>query len=236
MSASTQATRDLCPAEQLDGLVVLTLNRPEARNALDVPLLQAFVAGLAEGRRAGAGVVLVRAEGSAFCAGADVRSDDGTATGRPGLRRRLIEESLDLMGDYPAAVVAVQGAAVGAGWAIATAADITLASPAASFRFPELPLGFLPPDSTVRRLEAAVGPARALRLLALDERFVADDLARLGLVDVIPEASLDGKAREMAARLAALPPELLRDLKTGLSAWKRPHSIDRPPSKGSHEH
>ncbi|MFC9551552.1 enoyl-CoA hydratase/isomerase family protein [Rhodococcus sp. NPDC056960] len=218
MSADVEATRDLCPAEHHDGLVVLTLNRPEARNALDVPLLEAFVAGLAEGKRAGADVLLVRAEGPAFCAGADVRSDDGTAIGRPGLRRRLIEESLDLMGGYPAAVVAVQGAAVGAGWAIAAAADITLAAPAASFRFPELPLGFPPPDSTVRRLEAAVGPARALRLLALGERYGADDVARLGLVDVIPEASLDGTAREMAARLAVLPPELLRNLKAGLSA------------------
>ncbi|MBA8963659.1 enoyl-CoA hydratase/isomerase family protein [Rhodococcus opacus] len=236
MSAGTQATRDLCPAEHHDGLVVLTLNRPEARNALDVPLLEAFAARLAEGKRAGAGVVLVRAEGPAFCAGADVRSDDGTATGRPGLRRRLIEESLDLLGDYPAAVVAVQGAAIGAGWAIAAAADITLASPTASFRFPELPLGFPPPDSTVRILEAAVGPARALRLLALNERFVADDLARLGLVDVVPEDSLDVTARETAARLAVLPLELLRDLKTGLSAGKRPPSIDRPASKGSHEH
>lgn len=222
MSANREVAPDLCPAEHHDGLVVLTLNRPEARNALDVPLLEAFVARLAEGKRAAADVLLVRAEGPAFCAGADVRSDDGTATGRPGLRRRLIEESLDLMGDYPAAVVAVQGAAVGAGWAIAAAADITLASPAASFRFPELPLGFPPPDSTVRRLEAAVGPARALRLLALNERFGADDLARLGLVDVIPEASLDVTAREMAARFAVLPPELLRDLKAGLSAWQRP--------------
>jgi enoyl-CoA hydratase/carnithine racemase len=70
----------------------------------------------------------------------------------------------------------------------------------------------------VRRLEAAVGPARALRLLALGERYGADDVARLGLVDVIPEASLDGTAREMAARLAVLPPELLRNLKAGLSA------------------
>ncbi|MGV9869042.1 enoyl-CoA hydratase/isomerase family protein [Rhodococcus koreensis] len=230
MSAHVEAARDLCPAQHLDGLVVLTLNRPEARNALDVPLLQAFVAGLAAGKRAGAGVVLVRAEGPAFCAGADMRSDDGTASGRPGLRRRLIEESLDLLGGYPAAVVAVQGAAVGAGWAVAAAADIVLASPAASFRFPELPLGFPPPDSTVRRLEAAVGPARALRLLALGERFVADDLAGLGLVDVVPETSLDEKARETAARLAALPPELLRDLKAGLSAWRRtspPNTLER---------
>ncbi|WP_019929613.1 enoyl-CoA hydratase/isomerase family protein [Nocardia sp. BMG111209] len=230
MSAGTP--RQLCPAERLGNLVVLTLDRPEARNALDIPLLEAFVAGLAEGSRAGAGVVLVRATGPVFCAGADVRSDDGTATGRPGLRRRLIEQSLDLLGDFPAVVAAVQGAAVGAGWAVAAAADITLAAPAAWFRFPELPLGFPPPDSTVRRLGAAVGPARALRLLALDERFTADDLAGLGLVEVVPAAALDGRARETAARLAALPVALLRDLKTGLSAGKRAPAIDRPPSKG----
>ncbi len=86
MSANREVALDLCPAEHHDGLIVLTLNRPEARNALDVPLLEAFVSALAEGKRAAADVLLVRAEGPAFCAGADVRSDDGTATGRPGLR------------------------------------------------------------------------------------------------------------------------------------------------------
>lgn len=197
--------------------VVITLNRPEARNALDVPLLEGIVGQLQAGVRSGASVVLLRAEGPAFCAGADTRADDGTASGRPGLRRQLIEETLELLGDFPASVVAVQGAAVGAGWAIALAADVAVAAPEAWFRFPELPLGFLPPESTVRRVRSAVGPAQAMRMLALDERYDAAVLERLGLVEVVPSESLDDHAHAIAASLAAQPAHLLRELKSALS-------------------
>lgn len=218
MSLPVVAERALCLSEELEGHCVLTLNRPAARNALDVPLLRAFVDGLLAAQRRDASVVLVRGAGPAFCAGADVRSDDGTLLGRPGLRRRLIEQSLDLIASFPSSVVSVHGAAIGAGWALANAADITLASPAASFCFPELPLGFMPPASTVRRLRAVVGPARALRLLALGETHRAEDLAELGLLELRPEEVLDSEAREFASRLAALPAPLLRELKTTISA------------------
>ncbi|MDX3761740.1 enoyl-CoA hydratase/isomerase family protein [Streptomyces mirabilis] len=207
----------LCLSEIVSGVATVTLNRPDARNAMNIPLLQQLVAALKDARGQGVDVLLLKAEGPAFCAGADVRSDDGTAGGRPGLRRQLIEEACDLVEAFPASVAAVQGPAVGGGWALAVAAVATLATPGAMFRFPELRLGFLPPDQTVRRLRAAVGPAAAFRLLVADERFTGDDLARLGLVDVVEAADLGHRARHLAEQFAAAPSDLVRTLRTALT-------------------
>ncbi|MFF4898040.1 enoyl-CoA hydratase/isomerase family protein [Streptomyces sp. NPDC001068] len=208
----------LCLSETGGGVATVTLNRPDARNAMNLPLLRQLVGALRDAREQGVDVMLLKAEGPAFCAGADIRSDDGTAEGRPGLRRRLIEEACDLVEAFPASVAAVQGPAVGGGWALAVAATVTLATPRAMFRFPELRLGFLPPDQTVRRLRAAVGPAAAFRLLVADERFTGDDLARLGLVDVVEPADLGHRARHLAEQFAAAPSDLVRTLRTSLTA------------------
>ncbi|MFF2997034.1 enoyl-CoA hydratase/isomerase family protein [Streptomyces sp. NPDC057950] len=216
MNAVTDET-PLCLSETGGGVATVTLNRPDARNAMNIPLLQQLVAALKDARAQGVGVLLLKAEGPAFCAGADVRSDDGTAMGRPGLRRQLIEEACDLVEAFPASVAAVQGPAVGGGWALAAAAVVTLAAPGATFRFPELRLGFLPPDQTVRRLRAAVGPATAFRLLVADERFTGDDLARLGLVDVVGAADLGHRARHLAEQFAAAPSDLVQTLRTALT-------------------
>ncbi|MET7351691.1 enoyl-CoA hydratase/isomerase family protein [Streptomyces mirabilis] len=207
----------LCLSETGGGVATVTLNRPDARNAMNIPLLQQLVAALKGAREQDVGVLLLKAEGPSFCAGADVRSDDGTAMGRPGLRRRLIEEACDLVEAFPASVAAVQGPAMGGGWALAAAAVVTLAAPGAMFRFPELRLGFLPPDQTVRRLRAAVGPAAAFRLLVADERFTGDDLARLGLVDVVEAADLGHRARHLAEQFAAAPSDLVQTLRTALT-------------------
>ncbi|MET7745058.1 enoyl-CoA hydratase/isomerase family protein [Streptomyces sp. NPDC005385] len=217
MNTDADHATGLCPVERNGTVATVTLNRPEARNALNIPLLRQLATALDEARTHGADVLLLRAEGAAFCAGADVRADDGTEIGQPGLRRRLIEEVCDLIESFPASVAAVQGPAVGGGWALATATVVTLAAPEASFRFPELRLGFLPPDATVRRIRDCVGIASALRLLAADERFTADDLARLGLVEVVTAADLDSRARHLADQFAAAPPDLLHHLRTALT-------------------
>ncbi|MFF7213806.1 enoyl-CoA hydratase/isomerase family protein [Streptomyces sp. NPDC008238] len=217
MNPGTDRTPALCPMQR-DGVVAtVTLNRPAARNALNLPLLLQLVEALEDAREQGAGVLILRATGPAFCAGADVRADDGTAIGQPGLRRRLIEQACDLIEAFPASVAAVQGPAVGGGWALAAAAVVTVAAPEAAFRFPELRLGFLPPAATVRRMREAAGPALAFRLLAADERFTADELARLGLVDVTAAPDLDRRARELADQFAAAPADLLHKLRVELA-------------------
>jgi len=207
----------LCLMDRDGAVATVTLNRPDARNALNLPLLRQLVRALGDARAQDADVLVLRAAGPAFCAGADVRADDGTAIGEPGLRRRLIEQACDLVEAFPASIAAVQGPAIGGGWALAAAASVTLAAPEAVFRFPELRLGFLPPAATVRRLRAAVGPATAFRLLAADERFSADELARLGLAEAVATADLDTRARRLADRFAAAPTDLLHHLRAALT-------------------
>jgi enoyl-CoA hydratase/carnithine racemase len=202
---------------RLDGTVAtVTLNRPEARNALDLALLEALVGRLAQALAEGATVLVLRAEGTAFCAGADLRSDDGTAMGRPGLRRELIEDAVSLVGSFPAAISVVQGAAVGGGWGLAFAADVVLAVPDALFRFPELALGLLPPEPIVRRFRELAGPARSLRLLGSGESFRAADPALAGLVETVAPELLDGRADDLALLFARAAPGLLERLEQTL--------------------
>ncbi|MFJ4844393.1 enoyl-CoA hydratase/isomerase family protein [Streptomyces sp. NPDC088733] len=217
MNAGPDQTPALCLLQRDGAVATVTLNRPAARNALNLPLLLQLVEALEDATDQGAGVLVLRASGPAFCAGADIRADDGTSIGQPGLRRRLIEQACDLIEAFPASVAAVQGPAVGGGWALAAAAVVTLAAPEATFRFPELRLGFLPPAATVRRMREAVGPALAFRLLAAGERFTADDLARLGLVDVTAAPDLDRRARDLVDQFAAAPADLMHKLRAALS-------------------
>ncbi|MBY8876216.1 enoyl-CoA hydratase/isomerase family protein [Actinacidiphila acidipaludis] len=217
MNTRENPTASLCLLDRDGAVATVTLNRPDARNALNLPLLRNLVGALGDAHARHADVLVLRAVGPAFCAGADVRADDGSAIGQPGLRRRLIEQACDLIEAFPASIAAVQGPAVGGGWALAASAVVTLAAPEASFRFPELRLGFLPPDATIRRLRASVGPAAAFRLLAADERFSARELAGLGLAEAVDAADLDARARVLAERFAAAPADLLDRLRTALT-------------------
>jgi enoyl-CoA hydratase/carnithine racemase len=207
---------ELC-GRHLDGPVAtVTLNRPDAKNALNLDLLDALVGQLEQCLAEGVSVLVLRAEGTAFCAGADLRSDDGTAVGRPGLRRELIERAISLVGLFPVSISVVQGAAVGGGWGLAFAADIVLAVPDARFRFPELALGFLPPEPIVRRFRELAGPVRSVRLLGSGESFRAADPALAGLVETAEPELLAERAHDLALLFSRSAPGLLRVLKQSI--------------------
>lgn len=217
-AAATTEHEDVCPIEFDGAVATITLNRPAAKNALNLPLLRALVAHLETCAARGVTVLVLRAEGTAFCAGADLRSDDGTAIGEPGLRRRLIEEALALVGAFPVAISVVQGPAVGGGWGLAFAADVVLAAEDALFKFPELALGFIPPAPIVRRFHEVAGPVRALRLLGSGESFRASDPALAGLVETVSAEALPDRARQLAELFAGSAPGLLRVLKDSISS------------------
>ncbi|GAB7004911.1 enoyl-CoA hydratase/isomerase family protein [Nocardioides sp. AN3] len=217
MTAALPIGEDVCLL-QVDGPVAtVTLNRPAAKNALNLPLLHALADQLRQCLEAEVSVLVLRAEGTAFCAGADLRSDDGTAIGQPGLRRRLIEEVLGLVASFPVAIAVVQGPAVGGGWGLAFAADVVLAAEDAVFRFPELALGFVPPAPIVARFGEVAGPVRSLRLLGSGESFSATDPALAGLVETLAADALPGRARQLAELFAGSAPGLLRVLKDSIS-------------------
>jgi enoyl-CoA hydratase/carnithine racemase len=216
--STAKAHADLCLLDRDGPIATVTLNRPAVKNALNLDLLNALIGRLSECVAAGVTVLVLRGEGTAFCAGADLRSDDGTSIGKPTLRRDLIERSITLVGSFPVAISVVHGPAVGGGWGLAFAADVVLAAEDAVFRFPELALGLLPPEPIVDRFRQVAGPARSLRLLGSGESFRADDPALAGLVDAMPPDLLNERAHGLADLFARSAPGLLRELKQSVGS------------------
>jgi enoyl-CoA hydratase/carnithine racemase len=216
--SSTKAPADLCLLDRHGPIATVALNRPAVKNALNLDLLNALIGRLEECAAAGVTVLVLRAEGTAFCAGADLRSDDGTSIGRPTLRRDLIEKAITLVSSFPVAISVVHGPAVGGGWGLAFAADVVLAAEDALLKFPELALGFLPPEPIVRRFREVAGPARSLRLLGSGESFRADDPALAGLVETMAPDLLGDRARGLADLFARSAPGLLRELKQSVGS------------------
>ena len=199
---------------QLDaesGVVVLTLNRPEARNALNDELIAALLeqveaAAAAEDVRA---MVLTGAGGRAFAAGADLDGlqarDHLTETGPVSGRRRALTRLLETV--PKPTIAAMNGHAVGGGLEIALACDIRLVVPEAKVGFPEINLGIIPGNGGTQRAVRAVGEARALELILTGDPITAQRAVEIGLVHrVVPAEGLLDEARSLAVRLAGHPP------------------------------
>lgn len=197
-----------------DGVLTLTLNRPDKRNAIN-----AFVeAALAEAitrleSERDISVMLISATGSYFSSGFDVghRVDDLHGSGGVALRRRYRElhDLFDRIERVEKPVVlAAQGPCLGGALELAVSCDFRLVSEQARFSFPETRLAVLPGSGGVSRTTRLVGPAWA-RWLVLAGRSVDADLGRqIGLVhEVHPTESFDREVQKFVQRLAGLPRE-----------------------------
>jgi enoyl-CoA hydratase/carnithine racemase len=178
-----------------DGVIELTLDRPQRRNAFTTALLRE----LREHLREASGPVILTGAGEAFCSGADVREPDDRDE-----RFALVNEVLELLrGLAPPTLAAVHGPAIGGGWGLALACDLCFASRAATFCLPELVKGYRLPAPLVRRLEQVVGPVRAAELTLAGTTYDVHDALAAGAVTRIygsREALLAG-ARELAKGL-----------------------------------
>jgi enoyl-CoA hydratase len=185
------------------GVAVLTLNRPEKRNALSIELRYEVARVLDDlAAESAAGALVVTGAGSAFCAGMDVTQFGGDIENR----RRIVDSSIAAFGTYgrfPKPVIAaVNGPAIAGGFALALLSDIRIASATARFGFGELPRGVPPSYASAR----AALPAAVARELSLTGRVVvAAEALELGIVSelVEPDALLP-RALELA-RAAAGP-------------------------------
>src|SRR3954468_24115763 len=141
---------------------IVTLDRPERRNALDDPTLEAIAAAVAEAPPT-TRVLVVRGEGGHFCSGADL-----TGVEDPGFAARLRAVLTALRGAPYPTIAAVEGAALGAGTQLAVACDLRTATATATFGIPAAKLGLMVDQWTVARLTAFAGqgPARAMLLAA----------------------------------------------------------------------
>jgi len=192
-------------SEQLDGILTLTMARPEALNALDralkTDLLGAF---RGAARDAAVRAVVLTGDGRAFCAGQDLREAgvSGAAIGRE-IRERYVPLVLAIARLEKPVVAAVNGVAAGAGLALALACDVRLASSAASFACAFGRVGLVPDSGVSWFLPRLVGPAWAAELVLGGDSLEAEAAARIGLVQrVVPPDELLPEAHALAFRFA----------------------------------
>jgi len=201
-----------------DGIVTLTLNRPEKRNALN----QAMVASLrASFERAAtdpdARVVLLTGRGKDFCAGVDL-AELAELVG--GGEEDNLEDAMSLgelfiqMRRHPLPIVAVvKGRALAGGCGLATACDIVLARDDAEFGYPEVHLGFVP-AMVMAILRRKVPESKAFELLLSGDRISATDAHELGLVTkVYPAFTFSQNAKQYIQRVVTRPPNAVRLIK-----------------------
>ncbi len=180
------------------GVLTLTLNRPDKRNAIDRLMVEALHAGLERAELdAQVRVVVVWGAGKDFCAGADLKelleSVDLTPEENAAAAGRLGEIFVRIR-ELPKPVVAVvEGRALAGGCGLATACDIVLAHPDASFGYPEVKRGFVP-AMVIAMLQRAVGEKAALELVITGRVVSAVEAERLRLISRV----LDGDAFEEA--------------------------------------
>jgi enoyl-CoA hydratase len=191
-----------------DGVASLTLNRPDARNALNTALCEALLAATRRAVADGAKLLLMRARGPVFCAGADLKERQGMGDDAIRARRLKAFAAYDAIERLPMPVVAVvEGPAVGSGVEIAAAADFIVATPAASFRTPEALWGTV---GATQRLPRVLGKRLAKDMMFTGRTLSADDALAVGLVAriVVPDALEDAVAA-IAATIAKAPPAAL---------------------------
>jgi len=199
--------------EVADAIATITLDRPDALNALTIALKRDLLAAFrAVDRDRAIRAVVLTGAGRAFCAGQDLkeRLEPDAAPLAVELRERYnpIIRAMRAL-DQPI-VGAINGVAAGAGAALAFACDIRLASELAAFRLAFGRIGLVPDSGATWFLPRLVGPARAAELALLDEPLSAVDAERIGLVArVVPADSLATEAHTVAARLAAFAPRAL---------------------------
>ncbi len=196
--------------ERADQIATITINRPEALNALDAVRLELLLASI-QATSADPGVraiILTGAGDRAFAAGADVAAMRDMNAYQALAFAKLGQAVCHALESAPQPVIAaVNGFALGGGCEIALACDIRLCSENAVFGQPEVALGIPPGWGGTQRLPRIVGPGIAKELIYTGRRVAAQEALAIGLVNgVFPLEQLKESARELAARIAANAP------------------------------
>ncbi|MEU6200318.1 enoyl-CoA hydratase/isomerase family protein [Streptomyces sp. NPDC047061] len=199
-----------------DGLAVVTIDRPHARNAIDPATMGELDKALdaAEGSNA---LVLTGAGDRAFVSGGDLKELARLRTEKEAAGMALRMRALcDRIAAFPGPVVAaLNGHAFGGGAEVAVAADIRVAADDIRIGFNQTKLAIVPAWGGAERLARLVGPGRALLLAGTGRVLAADEAERLGLVDlVLPRAGFDDGWREVARSLATAQAGEIKNLTT----------------------
>jgi enoyl-CoA hydratase len=203
-----------------DGLAVITIDRPHARNAISLDTMDQLGDALngAYGARA---LVLKGAGDKAFVSGGDLKELAALRTEADAAAMAWRMRSVcDRISAFPGPVLAaLNGHALGGGAEVAVAADIRLAADDIKIGFNQVALGIMPAWGGAERLAELVGKSRALLLAGTGSILDAADAHRVGLVDaVVSRESFEGEWRAMARKLATLPAGEIKRVIAGASA------------------
>ncbi|CAO3363551.1 enoyl-CoA hydratase/isomerase family protein [Azospirillum palustre] len=202
---------DAVLVERRNGVGIVTLNRPDALNAINMAVRRGLTRACRDLEADPAiRTVLIRAAGErGFCVGADIKEfrqvDSAVSARRVDLGIAYIDAVASLT---KPAIAAIHGFCLGGGFEIALACDIRIASADAVFGLPEVNLGLIPGAGGTQRLPRLIGTGRALDLMLTGERFGAEEALRLGVVSRLAPArqALDEQALALADAIAAKSP------------------------------
>jgi len=212
---------DRVQAALAGGVLTLTLNRPDKRNAIDSPMVEALLQSLERAELdAGVRVVAVRGAGPDFCAGADLEellaSVERTPEENAQSALRLGELFIRMRALPKPVVAVVHGRALAGGCGLATACDLLLARAGAQLGYPEVRRGFAP-AMVMAILRRIVGEKVAFDLVATGRILTAEEARHLGLVSrAIPPERFEGEVAEVLGTLAVASPTALALIKRQL--------------------
>lgn len=201
-----------------NGIVTLTLNDPSRSNLLSNALCQAMIEQVrAANVDPDARAIVVRANGKAFCAGADLEDLKAASAGDTAAVQNVYGAFLTVARSPLPTLAVVQGAAVGAGMNLALACDIRIASETASFDTRFLQIGLHPGGGHAWMLLRAVGWQTASRLLLLGDTVDAKQAEQCGLVaSCVAASEIDGATAHLLRKVTRTPRELLLRTKESL--------------------
>jgi len=222
---------DLLETRQ-DGVAILTLNRPEARNALSGEILSGLMEALPRlAADSSVGAVVITGAGGAFCAGGDVKrfaaSDGGANHGRsPEEAAYSLRQSMEVsrwLHDMPKiTIAAIPGAAAGAGLSIALACDFRIAARGAKITTAFAKVGLSGDFGGTYFLTQLVGVAKAKELYLLSDVILAEEAERLGVINrAVEPADLMTETLALARRFASGPTVTLGLMKKNLNTAER---------------
>lgn len=208
-----------------NGVALLTLNRPEKRNAISFDLVDDLRHALDEVAKSDAIVLIVTGAGKAFCSGMDLENLKSLLGRSP---EQNLEDSRTMVKLFRAiyefpkvTIAAVNGAAIAGGTGVALLCDFTLAVPEAQFGYTEVRIGFVPAIVSTFLLRQ-IGEKQARDLLLTGRLFRAEEAARLGLInEIVAPEHLMARARALAATLIENSPASLRATKKLLNDHAR---------------
>ena len=216
--------------EVTDGVMRITLNRPERRNAMSNDMLEGLVASLGDAEvAADVGAVVLTGAGGAFCAGGDVKgmAEAGGEGGdsavqydaRVHMQRRDQRDTAGKLYELPKpTIAALPGPAAGAGLSIALSCDLRYASPNAIITTAFARVGFSGDYGGTYFMSRLIGTAKARELYFLSEKVDMEEAEQLGLINgIFPEESLQDEVMTIARRLAQGPTVAYRYMKENLN-------------------